>query len=296
MCRFRSTSKWVDCWFFISTILMIGCADSAMQENSRRAKTISSVAASGQATAKSDGELTATPVSVNAYKSPTNRRIVYDANVSMVVDSYQDFESELIKLIDQSDGFVARSESNRRYANRLSGVWEVRIPVDQYTEFLTEMVTLGVIESKSESAQDVTAEYVDVEARIQNNQQLEKRVLQMLEERSGKLADVLEIERELARVREEIERMQGQLRVLTDQTSLATITIDVREDARYIPAADAGLTAKLATTWKQSLAMLKDCGQWLLIAVVAVFPWAVATGLFASIFYFTIRTLFRRFT
>jgi hypothetical protein len=221
------------------------------------------------------------------------RRIVYDSQLSLVVKDYTIFESAITKLVESHRGFIAKSETNRRYESRQSGTWVARIPAENYTDFLTAVGQLGFAESRSENAQDITAEYVDVEARIRNNQQLEQRVLEMLEERTGKLSDVLEIERELARVRDEIERMQGRLRVLRDQSSLATITLQVREEKAYIPSAAPTLGTRVSTTWRQSLSMLRQAGESCLIATVAVVPWVLVIGFFAGAFYVVIRWLWR---
>ncbi len=97
------------------------------------------------------------------------------------------------------------------------------------------MRKLGQVTKIAEATDDVTEEYIDVEARLANSKRLEERIVELLEERSGKLADILEIERELARVRETIERIEGQLRYLSNQTSLATITIELREQKDYVP-------------------------------------------------------------
>ena len=124
------------------------------------------------------------------------------------------------ELVNKHGGFVASSDTDRTYNDRQTGTWVIRIPVDSYSAFLRGVSVLGFAESRSENAQDVTEEYVDVEARIKNKSKLEERIITMLEERTGKLSDVLEIERELSRVREEIERMEGRLRFLKDRTSL----------------------------------------------------------------------------
>ena len=237
-----------------------------------------------------------TLVSETTGVAKLQRRIVYNSELKLVVEQYDAFEKSIVGIVDAHDGFISSSETDRRYASRQSGTWVARIPVERYSEFLTAITELGFAESRSENAQDVTAEYVDVEARIRNNQQLEQRILEMLEERTGKLADVLEIERELARVRDEIERMQGRMRVLTDQSSLATITIQVREEQEYVPKTAPTLSSRLGSTWASSLEILRRAGEGLLLVGVALVPWLVTIGTLATIAYFAlIRPIVRRF-
>ncbi|PHQ32754.1 hypothetical protein CEE69_24135 [Rhodopirellula bahusiensis] len=203
----------------------------------------------------------------------SNRRIVYNTHLSLVVKEYAIFESELPDLVDQHGGFISNSETNRRYNNRQSGLWVARIPVANYVDFLQGVTGLGFAESRTEDAQDVTAEFVDVEARIRNNKKLEERIITMLEERTGKLSDVLEIERELSRVREEVERMEGRLRVLADRSSLATITIKCREEKEYVPPASPTFSSRIQMSWSESINAMKQTGENIAIAAIAVLPW-----------------------
>ena len=209
---------------------------------------------------------------------PIKRRIIYKTEVGLVVKDYDAFEAKFPGIVESLGGFISKSETNRRYSNEQSGIWVARIPVDRYTEFIQGVDGLGFAESRREDAQDVTDEFVDTEARIRNNRKLEERIIQMLEDRTGKLSDVLEIERELARVREEIERMEGHLRVLADRSAMATITIRCREEEHYTPPAAPTLVSRLSNSWSGSMASLQFVGESLLVASVALIPWAVVFG------------------
>lgn len=211
--------------------------------------------------------------------SPEDRKIIYTTTVGLVVADYNQFEAEVPKLISRHGGFVASSETDRRYRDRQSGTWVVRIPVNRYDDFLNGINSLGFAESRSEQAQDVTEEYVDVEARIKNKRLLEQRIVTMLEERTGKLSDVLEIERELARVREEIERMEGRLRYLKDRTRLATITIQCREQREYKPAQAPTLGSRIQESWGDSTGSLRLTAENVLVGLIAMIPWMVVLGL-----------------
>ncbi len=223
--------------------------------------------------------------------SKTERRIVYETQIGLVVQSYSQFESQLPPLVKKFDGFISRSDTDRRYQDRQSGRWTVRIPVEGYQAFLEGVTGLGFAESRSEKAEDITEQYVDVQTRIQNNQRLESRILTMLEERAGELSDILEIERELARVREMIERQQGQLRLLTDRSALTTITLNVREERAYQPTAAPTLGARLVAAWRNSLNALLRFVENLLVGLVAFVPWLLLLTLPTAMAVFVIRRL-----
>ena len=134
---------------------------------------------------------------------------------------------------------------------------------DSYHEFLSAAGDIGVPASRIENASDVTEEFVDVEARIKNKRKLEARILELLDRREDKIQHVIEVERELARVREEIERMEGRMRYLKDKTSLTTITITVREQRDYVPEQAPTFTNRIGNAWNASLShcqrVFEDC-------------------------------------
>ena len=291
--------------FVISVTSIVGCGSNAESRFAGKLDTVESVAAYEMGSAndyalakthdanESDLAKSATGADQSgdnaAAKRKSQRRIIYTTSLTLVVKTYSEFEAALPRLVDSVGGFVSKSETDRRYNDRQSGTWVIRVPVDRYNDLLNGMSGLGFAESRREDAQDVTEEYVDVEARIRNNRKLEERIITMLAERTGKLSDVLEIERELARVREEIERMEGRLRVLADRTTLATVTITVREEKEYIPPAAPTLTDRLANALGGSLSSLRQLAESGLVLLIALLPWAVVLGILAGIVSVTVR-------
>ncbi|QDT13574.1 DUF4349 domain-containing protein [Planctomycetes bacterium K23_9] len=209
------------------------------------------------------------------FATAQNRKIIYNTSIGLVVTSYRDFESRLPILVAEFGGYVANNQTNRTFRDQQAGTWTVRVPVDRYTAFLNGVSALGFAEQRNENAQDVTEEFVDIEARIKNKKQLEERVLSILNDRAGKLADILEVERELSRVREAIERMEGRMRYLADRTSLATVTINCREEQEYQPASAPTLAKRISQAWSESIGAMQLAGSNLLVALIALFPWAV---------------------
>jgi hypothetical protein len=79
------------------------------------------------------------------------------------------------------------------------------------------------------TAEDVGEEFVDITARVVNGRRLEERLVDLLATRTGRLQDVLAVERELARVREEIERHEGRLRYLRTRAAMSTLAVTLHE-------------------------------------------------------------------
>lgn len=109
---------------------------------------------------------------------------------------------------------------------------------------------LGRLEHVNVSAQDVGEEFTDISARAVNGRRLEQRLIELIATRTGKLSDVLDIERELARVREEIERMEGRLRYLQAHAAVSSLSIQVHEAPPIV--GDEGSLAVLGEAFRQA--------------------------------------------
>src|SRR5262249_57907417 len=114
----------------------------------------------------------------------------------------------------------------------------------------------------------------DMEARIKNKKAEEKTLTKILEERTGKLEEVLKVEVELSRVRGEIEQLEGKIRVLENLSSLATLTLNVREREKYEPPAPivASFGTQVSRTWDGSITNVVDVGKAIVLWTVS---WAI---------------------
>jgi hypothetical protein len=165
--------------------------------------------------------------------------IIRTAQLTVVIQNLDTARAQVDKIVQRYSGYVgdltvsAPSDGPRKLTATL------RVPSTQLDAALAELKKLGHVESETQNGQDVTAQYVDLEARLSNSRNTEKRLLELLSNRTGKLSDVLEVETELSRVREEIERMEGERRLIAKQVEYATLTATVTEEykapARALP-------------------------------------------------------------
>ena len=206
---------------------------------------------------------------------PVDRKIVYNSTVRMVLKktSLEKFETDIEALIKKHKAYKSNGTFKRNQGENRSGMWEIRVPADQYADFLTAVKKLGVPEEVQENTKDVTAQYVDLEARIANQKRLEERILGVLDEVKGKINDVLQVEKELARVRETIERLEGQMRVLKDKVTMATLAVHVREDKDYVPPQALSFGDSIGDIWGKSIDALMAFAKGVVLVVVAIFPW-----------------------
>ncbi|HLA13502.1 MAG TPA: DUF4349 domain-containing protein [Gemmatimonadaceae bacterium] len=133
------------------------------------------------------------------------------------------------QLAAQVGGFIANSSITGGRDQIRQATFELKIPAGKYDETVGSLDRIGKVETVSSSAQDVGEEFVDITARVANARRLEDRLLSLLANRTGKLDEVLRVERELARIREEIERYEGRLRYLSSRVATSTLTITIHE-------------------------------------------------------------------
>ncbi len=210
---------------------------------------------------------------IGQHEGQHPRRIVYTANVDLVVEEFEDVPSRVAELAQQCGGYVASSNLQGQLGSPRRGSWTIRVPVERYSDLLSKARELGELRSLASKSQDVSEEYYDIEARILNKQKTEARLVALLEEATGNLEQVLEVEQKLDGVREEIERMQGRLRVLADQTSLATVTVTVEQIPGYQPEAKPTYGTRVERAFRSSLHALVTTAADLSIVIVALAPW-----------------------
>src|SRR6185503_12489951 len=155
--------------------------------------------------------------------------VIRTGQASVEVDSLENSVAQLRQLAGRLGGYLANSSYQAGSAQYRSASIELRVPSERFDELVNGMSPLGKVEYVNITAQDVGEEYADVAARITNGKRLEDRLIELLAKRTGKLQDVLEVERELARVREEIERYEGRLRYLSAHASMSSLTISIHE-------------------------------------------------------------------
>jgi len=156
--------------------------------------------------------------------------IVRTAGLTVTTKEFDKARIALGEILKRHHGYIgelnvsAPSEAGRTLTAAL------RMPSDQLDATMTELKTLGRIEGESQGGEEVTQQYVDLQARLANAKHTEQRLTDILRQRTGKLSDVLAVELQIGRVRGEIERMQAEKKELAKQVQFATLNTTVKED------------------------------------------------------------------
>jgi len=170
----------------------------------------------------------AAETSSSALTPTAEQKLIQRASLSIEVANYQTGSDALSQIVERAGGFISDSYSYVTRTDRKRGDITIRVPSDQFLMVLADLEKLGTVTSQHISGEDVTEEYIDLQARLNNSKRQEQRLLEILE-RAETVEEILEVERELERVRSGIEQMTGRITYLENRIELATITVSLYE-------------------------------------------------------------------
>ena len=163
------------------------------------------------------------PFGSAAYAAEITRQIIYSADLTVEVQDVDVAAGSIESIVEAAGGWVSQKRVQEYTAGQRSCNITVRVPVARFADTYEAVRKCGRVLSEGIDTDDVTEEFVDLEARLKNLNR-EEGILLELFDRRGKVSDVLQVERELSRVRGEIERIQGRLKYLKDRVNYSTIT------------------------------------------------------------------------
>ena len=219
-----------------------------------------------------DGQLT---------PEPTQPMIARSASVSLIVKDFGPLEASVKAIAQRHNGYIAslNSTSPQEAARTLSAT--LRIPSAQLESAIAELKQLGRVEQESQSGDEVTKEFTDRAARLKNARATEQRLLDVLRDHTGKVKDILEAEREIARVRGEIEQMEAEQRALQTRVDFATIELSVQEEYKAtLQGAPTATGTRLRNAavegYRSAIDSVIGVGIWALQALPTLLLWTIA--------------------
>jgi hypothetical protein len=153
--------------------------------------------------------------------------IVRTGNIQLVVNDVPQTLERIAELAESFDGYVVSSKQWKE-GERLAGTITIRVVARYFDDALRALRELAIeVTSESTSAKDVTEEYVDLSAKLKNLEATEEQLLRIME-KAEKVEDVLAVQRELSKVRGEIEQTKGRMQYLerTSETSLIEVRLE----------------------------------------------------------------------
>lgn len=157
-------------------------------------------------------------------------RIVRTATLRVVTEDLDGIRPAVDRILQSAGGFIGEITASDRPGTPRSIRGTLRIPSAQFDTALAELRRLGRVTEESQGTEDVTATVVDLDVRLSNARVTERRLSEVLRSRTGNVADVLEVEREIARVRTEIEQLDAQRTQLDRRIDYATLSLEIVEE------------------------------------------------------------------
>ncbi|SDT91650.1 protein of unknown function [Verrucomicrobium sp. GAS474] len=164
-----------------------------------------------------------------APASDVARKIIRRSHVEMETAAFAPALAGIDAAAKAAGGLIDTQSQARGANGKISGTLVVKVLPENLDAFLDRIAALGEVKSRTTDADDISKAYADTTARIANNRAMEARLVKMIAEKDGKVGDLLQVERELGRVRSEIETMEAEIRLDDALVRYATVTIALRE-------------------------------------------------------------------
>ncbi|MCI0398460.1 MAG: DUF4349 domain-containing protein [Chloroflexi bacterium] len=217
----------------------------------------------------------------NLQQPAQDRLIIRTGNLDIVVRDTEDSLAAVARLAERMGGWVVSSEVRQQTETAKSGTITVRIPAEQYDEAVAQVKELATeVRWESSNSQDVTEEYVDLSARLENLEATADRVRAFLDE-ARNVEEALAVNQQLSQLEGEIEVLKGRLQYLSQSAAYSTLTVSLTPDELFQPIEVAGwrpegVARDAIEALVQTLQGLANVGIWL--AVYAL-PLALVLGL-----------------
>lgn len=204
-----------------------------------------------------------------------SRKIIYNAQLEIVVPDLTITTREVESLVQEKKGYIAQSEISGDTGKRRSAKWVLKIPAEQFRITMAALAALGIPVRNASDSQDVTEEFLDLQARVKNLKAEEEALNKMVRE-AATLDAILKLRREITELRGNIERAEGRLKFLTIMSALSTITLTAREEVNYVPPTTPEpptFLSRVQGTFSRSVSSLRDFGESVGLFLVALVPW-----------------------
>ena len=205
----------------------------------------------------------------------SNRKIIRNAEIEIRVDNYLDTLNSIEDIVKSSGGYISDSTSYRDDDGTMSGDVRIRVVPEKLDTLISKLEGLGEVEYKRVSGEDITKEYYDIKARLNSKIEMEGRLVELLQTKTNNVSDLLQVEKELGRVRGDIESMEGTIRYYDDLVGLSTVHISIYEPVSITPSSR-DIWGPIKEAFRDFLVILSESVAYLMIFIANLLPWAIS--------------------
>ena len=158
------------------------------------------------------------------------RQVIRRAALSLEAEKgrFDEANRQLVMTVESFGGIILDSNTYTDYDQKRIAHYSIRVPQEKFTQLVAQIESLGKVESRSMGTQDVTEQYIDLQASITNKLRHEERLLEILAQ-AKTVDEILRIETELNRLRTEVDSLKGRLRYLENEVQMSSINVSIRE-------------------------------------------------------------------
>lgn len=242
------------------------------------------------------GSMPIPPVPTGGQTAATSpAKVIRNGNFVIEVDSVSDGAPKVADIAKTRGGYVDSSNINEDTAGNVTGYVTIRVPSDKFDDAMNDIRALAVrVSSESTTAQDVTEQYTDLEARLKAAEDEEAQYLTILKQ-ANTVEDLLSVQQYLSQVRSTIESLQGQIQYLSNVTDYSTISVTLTEQASFeVPTAKFDLLKDIKQAGRTVILLAQafiTFAVWFLIIGAAIF---IPLTLVGYVIYRIIRRIMRR--
>jgi hypothetical protein len=206
------------------------------------------------------------------YNTQDKRMIIRSGTMSMEADKYDETENKVKDIVKGFGGYVTNTSSTLNTNGKKQGSVTIRVASDKFDAVITEISKIGKVMNQNITGKDVTEEYMDADARLKTQRELESRLLKLLAEKTARLTDIVEVEQKLSGVRENIERAEGRMRYLKDQASYSTLIISISEPGLLVISTGGGFFYEMGEAFSKGLKGFTSVLGGIITVLIALLP------------------------
>jgi len=215
-------------------------------------------------TLNSETSAETTPIKVS------DRKIIKEGEISFETKNVKSARIAIDSIVKKYGAYIS-GDNETKYSEKVQQTITIRVPFAKFDELLASIVNgVDYLDSRNIRASDVTEEYLDVQSRIKNKKKLEERFTEILKE-ARSVDDILNVERQIGQLREEIESAEGRLRYLENRTSLSTLTVTFYEYHESEKGFGSEFGRGFVNGWNSLV--------WFLVGLVNIWPFLIIIGL-----------------
>lgn len=237
-----------------SLAAVVGCSGVPLESSPSADEMLPAPTADSVALTETEAEQDLSPAPEASQRRP---QLIKNASLQLLLTDVDEAISAISDILRESQGDLIQLSDQANQSNEPRQVWiELRVPQGNLETVLEQLQALGTVEQQSITAEDVSTQLVDLQARVRNLRNSEEALLEIMD-RSGSVADVLEVARELSNVRETIERTDAQLTNLQNQVAYSTITLTLVSNVQLTPPTSP-IGETLGATWATAIASMRS--------------------------------------